>query len=640
MTAAPLFPLFVEFRTARYRPMDIELRWAGRRLHAVDLPQAPTTHQTMISRDLLREHSRGLTIWCLDEPTSADKREAPFLLLSEVRAVWGPPGNEEPPHDPFELSEMDQAVLFMPAGERQWLSAEVTSSEPSARLAARVAAESGEQTDLATLHPGGTEQEQWLTWSWPALTTQRQRVSLRAEGGNVSIRLRRAGWQPPAENPVCAVYRVSVADARKPPVVILLLDALRADRWGAKRDGKSLTPTLDALAEHGVLFPHTRCQVPYTRGSLPCIVTGRYPGHAKQSEAVGGSGTLAGLLREHGYTTVAITANGYLQPGTSPAEGFDLSLYVHTWLRAHRSPDPPYWGDHFIEPLEEMLFQLGDQPFLLFLHLMQPHAPYAPPAPFDTLWAPREAGRLAGLEPFGPKLVPPAVRWMPTEEELAYLHGRYDGNVAYGDHVVATLFDVLRRCGPRQEPIIVVLSDHGEALLEHNLLGHGASLYEENLRVPLCFSGPGLPEGSVIHAPVELVDVAPTVLELVGCPTSYVTMDGTSLVKTILEDDEPSPGPFVAACPQEGGGVAGRVACLVPPWKYIHLQGSPEQLYDLDDDPGETTNLADANPELCRLMKERCAAWFRREIEDITPPAESLTEEERQRLEALGYIAR
>jgi arylsulfatase A-like enzyme len=345
------------------------------------------------------------------------------------------------------------------------------------------------------------------------------------------------------------------------------------------------------------------------------------------------------MLRECGYATVAITANGYLRPGTDPADGFDLSLYIHTWLRAHQSPKPPYWGEHFIAPLEEMLFQLGDQPFLLFLHLMQPHAPYAPPAPFDTLWVPSEAGRLAGLEPFGPKLVPPVVRWMPTEEELAYLHGRYDGNVAYGDHVVSTLLDALRRCGPAQEPIVVVLSDHGEALLEHNLLGHGASLYEENLRVPLCLSGPGLPAGKEISAPVELVDVAPTVLDLVGCPPG-ATMDGGSLLPVIEERSEPEPGPFVAACPKEGGGMAGRVACYAPPWKYIHLQGSGEQLYNLQDDPGEKHNLVQAEPELRRIMRQRCAAWYHREIEEMTPPIESLTEEERQRLEELGYLAR
>ena len=86
--------------------------------------------------------------------------------------------------------------------------------------------------------------------------------------------------------------------------------------------------------------------------------------------------------------------------------------------------------------------------------------------------------------------------------------------------------------------------------------------------------------------------------------------------------------------------MAGRVACYVPPWKYIHLQGSGEQLYNLQDDPGERANLAQAKPDLCRTMRQRCAAWFHREIEEMTPPVEFLTEEERQRLEELGYLAR
>jgi arylsulfatase A-like enzyme len=639
MTGRSLFPLFLELQTAPLRPTGVKLRWAGRYLHTITVPRAPTTHQIMIPPRLLDEPSRGLTLQCTGEPSLAHAGESTYVLISGVRGVWGPPRGEVQPSQAAVLAANEELCVFLPAAERQWLSVGLGSSGPTEGVLATVALESGERTRVARLKPLRNDEEGWLAWSWPEGIAGRQRLSLRAEVGGTTVRLHRVGWAGPAEHPACAAYKLPVADNRRPPVIIVLLDALRADRWGLKRDGRSVTPTLDRLAEQGVLFTHGRCQVPYTRGSLPCIMNGRYPSRPRDVPRDEGPRSLAGLLREHGYATVAVTANGYLQPGTESAEGFDLSLYVHTWLRAHRSPDPPYWGKHLVAPVREMLFQLGDQPFLLFVHLMQPHGPYAPPAPFDTAWAPREAGRLAGLEPFGPTLVPGAVRWTPTPEEIAYLRGRYEGNLAYGDHIVDVLLDLVERCGPRQNPIVAVLSDHGEALLEHTTLGHGASLYEENLRVPICLSGPGLPRGRVIDSPVELVDVAPTVLELVGCSPSEI-MEGTSLLSAIANGGQAKPGPFVAACPKEGGGVAGRVACYAPPWKYIHLRGREEQLYNLQDDPGETLNLADKHPETCSVMKQQCAAWAHREIQAMTPSVDSLTEEERQRLEELGYIAR
>ncbi len=639
MTGLSLFPLLVELRTMPLGPAAVEVRWAGRYLHTIRVPKAPATHQILIPQQLISEPSRGLTLRCPGEPARTTAHESTFVLLSDVRAAWGPPRGEVQPSQAVELAPNRELCVFLPAAERQWLSVSLGSPNRSGHALATAALESGERTRVARLKPLNRDEEMWLSWSWPEGATGRQRLSLRAEGGETTVWLRRVGWAGPVERPVCAVYKLPVADTRTPPVIVILLDALRADRWGAQRDGRPLTPTLDRLAEQGVLFRHGRCQVPYTRGSLPCIMTGGYPSAARDVGADEHPNTLAGLLREHGYATVAVTANGYLQPGTEPAEGFDLSLYIHTWLRSHRSPHPPYWGEHLVTPVREMLFQLGDQPFLLFLHLMQPHGPYAPPAPFDTSWAPREAGRLAGLDPFGPPLVPAAVRWCPTAEESTYLSGRYDGNVAYADHVVAALLELVERCGPQQKPVVVVLSDHGEALLEHNQLGHGASLYEENLRVPVCLVGPGLPQGVVIDSPVELVDVAPTILELLGCPSPR-TMDGKSLLSVIATGAQAKPGPFVAACPKERGGTPGRVACYAPPWKYIYLRGSGELLFNLQDDPGEARNLAERHPEICGTMRDQCATWFHRQIQEMTPPVESLTEEERQRLEELGYVTR
>jgi arylsulfatase A-like enzyme len=639
MTGHSLFPLVIELSAEPLRPTGLELRWAGQYLHTMTVPRSSITHQIMIPPRQLESPSRGLSLRCSGEPARTAESESTYVLFSNVRAVWGPPRGETDPSEPVELSVGEQLCVFLPAAERQWLSMAVGAADPSARVLATVTSESGERALGARLKCLGSAKETWLGWSWPQGVTGRQRLSLRAEGNDISVRLRRVGWSTPQEYPVCAIYKLPLANDPRPPIVVILLDALRADRWGAERNGQSLTPALDHIAERGVLFRHGRCQVPYTRGSLPCIMTGRYPSAPRDVSDHGSPATLAGLLRGHGYATVAVTANGYLQPGTPPAEGFDLSFYVHTWLRAHWSADPPYWGEHLLAPVRELLFQLGDQPFLLFIHLMEPHAPYAPPAPFDMAWAPREAGRLAGLEPFGPRMVPGAVRWAPTPEETAYLRGRYEGNVAYGDHVVAALLQALEQHGPEQEPVILVVSDHGEALLEHNSLGHGASLYEENLQVPICLCGNGLPRGRVIDSPVELVDVAPTVLELVGCPATEA-MDGRSLLSVIADGRQAKPGPFVAACTQEDGDIAGRVACYAPPWKYIHLGGPEEQLYNLQDDPGETVNVAGAHPETCDSMRRLCAAWAHREIEAIAPPAESLTDEERGRLEELGYLVR
>lgn len=367
------------------------------------------------------------------------------------------------------------------------------------------------------------------------------------------------------------------APSGPPPVVLVSIDTLRADRLGAYGSTAGLTPNLDRFAAESVVFDAVYAQANQTNLSHASLFTGRYASElgsvARGFSPSPTAPTLAEVLAVYGYDTAGFTAGGHLTRGFGLERGFstwetpqELGSFFHTvppalaWLDAHAA-DPAR----------------ADRPFLLFVHSYDTHERYLKPAPLglaETDPAYRgpafAVGREAnGLERVmdgwfwsrvggGPRLDPSRLRIhdgpvrslgqrmagkpggpeAPAQEaDLVYLRGLYDGAVTYADGWFGALVEGLDQRGVLDRAVVIVLSDHGESLGEEGLFGHSNSLTDADLRVPLLVH---LPEGAGrrVEGEFALLDVLPTVAELVGA-TAPAGQRGQSLVPWLRGGEGP-----------------------------------------------------------------------------------------------------
>ena len=386
-------------------------------------------------------------------------------------------------------------------------------------------------------------------------------------------------------------------------VVVYVSDALRADHVGCYGARHVRTPTIDAFAADGVRFDQAISAAPWTCPSTTSMITGLYPhhhGHLHWDVPVDpGLPTLFTSAAAHGLTTGSFVFDeSYLFKGFPDANVAGTSEKldgVVEWLRAHRN-----------------------DPFVLWFHNWETHMPY------DILHAERK-------------------EWLAAKEEiiegiqsdsasaLERLRQAYCDSVERSSEVMfAGFLEELDALGLREDTAIVFLSDHGESWGERfadkeDVKGtfhmHGAALYDEIVVVPLIVSAPGLEPG-VVRAQVSLVDLTPTLLELLGAPG--VEADGTSLL-----DDSLRPA-LIAGTDK---GALSQLAIREPPWKLIlHVESGEEEAYRLDLDPRELHPRDDAPPELReRLFAELESA----ERTELSAVEEALVT---GRLRDLGYL--
>jgi arylsulfatase A-like enzyme len=418
--------------------------------------------------------------------------------------------------------------------------------------------------------------------------------------------------------------------APEPPHVLLVtLDTTRADHLGLYGYQRPTSPNLDELARRAVVYERAYSVSSWTLPAHASLFTGRFPAsHGVRHEPEGslvladeiraapstirarrlaeGERTLAQMLRERGYRTGAVVAGPWMIQSFGLATGFDEydddGIRDATGRRAEEVTDRAM----------EWLAHKDQRPFFLFLNYFDPHAPYLPPARF--------AGRF----------LPPGTR--PDPRRAAHAVRLYDAEILYMDHHLGRLLHWLEDRGWLDATLVVVTSDHGELLGDHGTWGHERYLWEPLLRVPLIvkpagFPGPGRREAH----PISLVDVAPLVLEAVGAEVPDA-MQG-----------EPPPArrrPLLAEVnPMSPGGAAWRAR-----WdgaeKLLESSSGERLLFDVERDPEELENLADARPDALAQASER----LRRAFDALDPPpadgsgqvvVDPVTE---QALRALGYL--
>jgi len=402
-------------------------------------------------------------------------------------------------------------------------------------------------------------------------------------------------------------------------LVIVTIDTLRADRVGAYGYTGAATPHLDALARDGAMAPQASAHVPLTRPSHVTVFTGRLPSETGIRDNISPAVVpevplLAEVLKKAGFATGAFVSSIVLDSSSGLDRGFDVyddaiagsgggaAAFLNTLQRR---------GDQStaaaIAWLEGARTASPQGRIFLWLHLYDPHDPYEPPEPLAS----RFAGRL------------------------------YDGEVAFADEQVGRLDEAMARLGLKDETALVVTSDHGEGLGDHGETLHGFFVYETTLRVPFFVRGPGVRAGARLSGTVALVDVFPTVAELLALPPPAGGLAGRSL-----------------AAEMRGGAARAEVPVyaesLVPllhfGWsdlrvlrdgRYKYIQAPRPELYDLANDPGETTNLAPAEATRAGAMRAGLGKFLdaeRAAAARAGGAAPAVAPELLEKLGALGYV--
>ena len=316
---------------------------------------------------------------------------------------------------------------------------------------------------------------------------------------------------------------------RPPPpnIVLYVVDTLRADALGVYGNTDSSSPGIDAFASEGVVFENAYANASWTRASMGSLLTGLLPwnhgAEGRDDRLPGEVVTLAEILSQRGYATALVSSN----PNVGPVFGFEQSFDEVIELYARTQPGPVR-GKELIAPSDEVTrealswLEQTQGPFFLVVLSIDPHAPYTPPRRFDPAKL-RAGTRVNGL-------FPSLNREDLSELEQARIRELYQAEVAFNDDSFAALIDGLRARGALDDTIVVLTSDHGEEFWEYGTRGHGHTLSEPVLRIPLVIRHPAskqLLAGGRTARPIQLVDVVPTVLDLAGLPAA-AELDGRS----------------------------------------------------------------------------------------------------------------
>jgi len=389
------------------------------------------------------------------------------------------------------------------------------------------------------------------------------------------------------------------------PIVLISVDTLRSDRLPAYGYGGVETPAIDGLRRDGILFERAYTHVPLTLPAHTSLLSGLLPPTHGVRDNLGytvdatAAPLLQQTLKEAGYATGAGVSAFVLRRATGIGVGFDLyqddiELIPDAGNPGIQTIQRP--GAETLEAVRPWLRSVADGPFFLFFHIFEPHTPYDPPA-----------------------------------EYAARYPSPYDGEVAAADDAVGDLLDELRDLDLYEEALIVFLSDHGEGLGDHGEDEHGLFLYRSTLQVPLMIKLPQSERaGETVSDPVQLIDVYPTLISVLGLP-HMEQLQGTPLL--VQTRPEPGDNPIYAETffPRLHFGWSELAALVVG--RHHFIEAPQPELYDLLQDPDELKNLVGSEPALETGFRTMLSRYDRR----LDAPAAADPETRRQ-LEALGYV--
>lgn len=456
-----------------------------------------------------------------------------------------------------------------------------------------------------------------------------------ANEGESSLRLADAqlSWQPEPKSSPAKL-------AARPSIVVYLVDTLRADALGAYGSSSDVSPRFDAFAREALLFEDASSQASWTRPSVASLFTGLHVSHHgvdRETRALAEShDTLAEQLAGAGYRTCAFVANHLVDVRFGFAQGFAA------WNEGGVVHDQPA-----ADLVERGLrcAEAGRGPFFLYIHAQEPHSPYEPSASSRAIFNPEgyrgdkdtrallRLGQLGTLAPDG----------------LDFLKRRYKGEVRDADAAFGALVDGLRSRSLLASTLVIFTSDHGEEFREHGGTEHAKTLYQELIRVPLAVRLPGTAHPARrLSAPVELIDVMPTILSLLGLGGPSGSVGGRDRSSEWLREAGLSDSPVRFA--EARFELTDKLSARVARFKLIVNNDDPglwraatkHELYDLADDPGERMNLFDRRPVTAAFLLKTVKAMHLAATQAAATAGAArevaLTPEDRERLRALGYV--
>jgi len=397
-------------------------------------------------------------------------------------------------------------------------------------------------------------------------------------------------------------------------VLLISMDTLRPDHLGCYGYEPIETPSVDGIAADGFLFTEAHAAVPLTLPSHTVLFTGLSP----ISTGVRDNGafvlpghfvTLAEALKANGYSTAAFVSSFVIDSRFGLDQGFDLyDDRMETSANETGFYFPERTAGHVNKAAIEWL-RNAEEPFFAFVHYYDPHLPYNPPPPFDSLYADM----------------------------------RYDGEIAYADVAIGEVLDTLRETGALDNTLVVFVSDHGEGLGDHNESGHGTLVYESTLKVALIVRLPAGEEagdagrtGKIDHV-VSLIDVKPTILDFLGIEDGAGS-DGLSLMPLLRgERIDPRIVYFESLYPYFNFKWSPLRGARHNEWKYI--LAPREELYNIARDPEEQYNLAESESERAQELRANVIENASHEVDALKDAEREMSQEEVQKLMALGYLS-
>ena len=495
---------------------------------------------------------------------------------------------------------------------------------------------------------GGSEAklfEASLTSGWNA-----QNLDLSAHAGNI-VQLRfeaeggagRVAWAAPR---IAVPARPAPEIAQAKNVVVLLIDTLRASKLQAwNPESRVRTPAIDALAEGGVVFERAQSPENWTKPSVASVLTGLHPvdhGARTQAAALPDSALmLSEHMKSNGFATAGFIANGYVSREFGFDQGWDL---YRNYIRENLARD----AEDLFDDAAEWALEHRDERFFLYVQTIDPHVPYDPGDEYLEMYDPRSnyEGQVSPRSTGDLLHEAKGGRITFTQSDIIRLKALHDGEITQHDVHLARFVERMKEAGLWEDTLFVLVSDHGEEFNEHGSWGHGHSIYQELLNVPLMFHFEGKIEASRVPASVAVntLDIPPTVTEIAGVPP-MPNIAGRSLVPYLA--GQRRSGPQVAwsdFLDERRVAVAGR-------WKFLIRGNLTSSLFDLQEDPWEENQLdANDHPIATRYLRvlqgqflgaENRAEWLSAEQQEgvqLNASDAEVDDELQQQLRELGYI--
>lgn len=428
------------------------------------------------------------------------------------------------------------------------------------------------------------------------------------------------------------------ARSEAPNVIVIVVDTLRADHLSAYGYERQTSPFIDSLAAEGVRFENAISPSSWTQPSHASMLTGRYTyEHQAETKPLDDRFTTLGeAMQADGYRTGAFSGNtlfftrrqgfgrGFLHfednyqsvPDAflnSSLYGFLFDFYgLRKVLNYEGAPERKLAADINVSALRWA--ERSGKPFLLFINYFDVHDPYTPPEPYRSRFASvsNPGGLINGyVERYHPELTP---------EQLQSEIDAYDGSIAYVDDQIKALFSGLEQRGELENTIVIITSDHGESLGEHGLLQHSASLYRQEIHVPLIVWGAGVPAGKVLDTPISTIALPSTILDLLGAndgtfPAQPLTLLFDGNVPTDWAQPISEVAQFAGAAEQNPTTHGEMKSVVGTEFQYIVHEKFGEELYNWQTDPAETRNLA--NEPANRTVAEAFQSYLTQMIGEL-----------------------